>query len=173
MLPARTEPTEDTPIAIRRAGAPDLDFIKTLCREVFLVYGSYDRYVDEWFHADVVETVVADIEGAPVGFAMLALYPPAESSERAVAELLAIAVSREYRSRGVANALLERCFSLARESSLAVSEIRLSVAEGNARAQRMFARKGFRILPQKGIYPAGQRAILMSMKLQELRSPRA
>jgi ribosomal protein S18 acetylase RimI-like enzyme len=37
----------------------------------------------------------------------------------------------------------------------------LSVAEGNSRAQRLFARRGFRRTGGEGIYPAGQRALHM------------
>jgi ribosomal protein S18 acetylase RimI-like enzyme len=85
-----------------------------------------------------------------------------ETSEPSVGELLSIAVVPELRSLGIGSALLDRAIATAFEAGPKVREIRLSVAEGNARAQRMFARRGFRIGPAVGIYPAGQRALFMS-----------
>jgi ribosomal protein S18 acetylase RimI-like enzyme len=97
---------------------------------------------------------------------MLAIHP--ESPEQdAVAELLSIAVLPELRSRGIGAALLDRAIEAARESSLELREIRLSVAEGNARAQRMFARRAFRIGQVIGRYPAGQRALFMVKELKK------
>jgi ribosomal protein S18 acetylase RimI-like enzyme len=46
-------------------------------------------------------------------------------------------------------------------SPLPIVEMHLSVAEGNSRAQRLFARRGFRRTGEVGIYPAGQRALHM------------
>ena len=152
-------------LALRPARPSDLDFIIDLCRKVFLEFGSYDHYIQEWFGEEIVSTFVASVEGAPAGFFMLAIHP-ASPKQEAVAELISIAVVTEARSRGIGAALLDRAIALARESNLDLREIRLSVAEGNARAQRMFARRAFRIGHVIGLYPAGQRALFMTKALK-------
>ena len=153
---------------LRPALDSDLDFILDLCRKVFLEFGSYDRYMAEWFREEIVSSHIAELDSAPAGFFMLAIHPASPTGE-AVAELLSIAVVPELRSRGIGAALLDRSILLARESSLDLREIRLSVAEGNARAQRMFARRGFRIGHVIGVYPAGQRALFMTKALKKER----
>lgn len=163
--PERSQNPRPVP-ALRPARPSDLDFIVELTRRAFLQFGSYDRYVQEWFREEIVSTFVAEVDGAPAGFSMLAIHP--ESPEQdAVAELLSIAVLPELRSRGIGAALLDRAIEAARESSLELREIRLSVAEGNARAQRMFARRAFRIGQVIGRYPAGQRALFMVKELKK------
>ena len=152
-------------ITLRPARESDLDFMLDLCRRAFLEFGSYDRYMADWFREDIVSSYVAEVDSALAGFFMLAIHPTSPTQE-AVAELLSIAVVPELRSRGVGAALLDRSIALACESSLDLGEIRLSVAEGNARAQRMFARRGFRIGHVIGVYPAGQRALYMTKALK-------
>jgi ribosomal protein S18 acetylase RimI-like enzyme len=120
----------------------------------------------DWFREEIVSSFVADLDSAPAGFFMLAIHPESPA-QVAVAELLSIAVVPELRSQGIGAALLDRAILLARESPLGLREIRLSVAEGNARAQRMFARRGFRIGHVIGVYPAGQRALFMTKALKK------
>jgi ribosomal protein S18 acetylase RimI-like enzyme len=224
--PVRPEPARAADLTLRPACDSDLDFVLDLCRKVFQKYGSYDRYLAEWFRKPFVSTWIADLESVPAGFFMLAIHPPPGEgavspsegrpgararSERAsrdervpkrealplsaaslssggqpperspqrkaagvalegvgrkrtemVAELLSIAVVPELRSLGIGSALLDRAIAVAFDAGPEIREIRLSVAEGNARAQRMFARRGFRIGPAVGLYPAGQRALFMS-----------
>jgi len=166
LQPGSKERSLATDPTLRPAQDSDIDFIVGLCRRVFLEFGSYDRYVADWLREKIVSTYVAEVDSVPAGFFILALHPEGPSS-KAVAELLSIAVVPELRSLGIGGALLERAIALARESPLEVDEIRLSVAEGNARAQRMFARRGFRIGPAVGIYPAGQRALFMAKALKK------
>jgi ribosomal protein S18 acetylase RimI-like enzyme len=141
-------------VPLREAAPSDIDFIRSLSRRLFLAYGSYHRYVEEWFHHETVKTMIAEIEGQPAGFVMIALRSGA-------ADLIALAVSPELQSRGAGKALLGRAIGLARDSDPGMREIHLQVAEGNARAQRMFAKHGFRVRAETGIYPAGQRAVFM------------
>ena len=167
MQPASPERSQ-TPVAdltLGPARPSDLDFIVELCRKVFLEFGSYDRYIQQWFGEEIVSTFVAEADRAAAGFFMLAIHP-ASPAQEAVAELISIAVVPELRSRGIGAVLLERAIALARESNLDLREIRLSVAEGNARAQRMFARRAFRIGHVIGVYPAGQRALYMTKALK-------
>ena len=163
--PERSQ-ARDLNVTLRLARDSDLEFILDLCRKVFLEFGSYDRYMAEWFREEIVSNYIAEVDSAPAGFFMLAIHP-ASPAQEAVAELLSIAVVPELRSRGIGAALLDRSILLARESSLDLGEIRLSVAEGNARAQRMFARRGFRIGHVIGVYPAGQRALFMTKALKK------
>jgi ribosomal protein S18 acetylase RimI-like enzyme len=141
-------------VPLRGAAPSDIDFIRALCRRLFLAYGSYHRYVEEWFQHETVKTLVAEIEGRPAGFVMIALRSGA-------ADLIALAVAPELQSRGAGKALLGRAISLARDSDLGIREIHLQVADGNARAQRVFAKHGFRVRAETGVYPAGQRALFM------------
>jgi ribosomal protein S18 acetylase RimI-like enzyme len=166
LQPASPEHLQSTKLTLRPAGDSDLDFMLDLCRKVFLEFGSYDRYMAEWFREEIVSSYIAEADAAPAGFFMLAIHPGSPAQE-AVAELLSIAVVPELRSRGIGAALLDRAIALARESSLELHEVRLSVAEGNARAQRMFARRGFRIGHVIGVYPAGQRALFMTKALKK------
>ena len=166
MQPASRGRSQAQDLTLRPARESDLDFMLDLCRRVFLEFGSFDRYMADWFREDIVSSWVAEVDSAPAGLFMLAIHPESPTQE-AVAELLSIAVVPELRSRGIGAALLDRSIALARESSLDLGEIRLSVAEGNARAQRMFARRGFRIGHVIGVYPAGQRALFMTKALNK------
>jgi ribosomal protein S18 acetylase RimI-like enzyme len=166
LQPASPERRKKVSLSLRPGRDSDLDFMLGLCRRVFLEFGSYDRYMADWFCEEIVSSFVADLDSAPAGFFMLAIHPESPAQE-AVAELLSIAVVPELRSQGIGAALLDRAILLARESPLGLREIRLSVAEGNARAQRMFARRGFRIGHVIGVYPAGQRAFFMTKALKK------
>lgn len=143
----------------RSAGASDPAFIAALAAEVFLEYGSYDTYLLDWLEDEHVTTRIALVEGAPAGFYMLARYAEAG---RKVAELLAIAVDRAHQNRGIGGDLLDQALAAARE--FGADEVRLSVADGNSRAERLFASRGFRLTEGFGVYPSGQRALLMVKK---------
>jgi ribosomal protein S18 acetylase RimI-like enzyme len=166
LQPASPERSPNPGFSVRPARPADVSFLVDLSRRVFLEFGSYDRYIQEWFGEPIVSTFVAEVEGAPVGFVMLAIHPQRPTTD-AVGEIISIAVAPEHRSTGIGAALLDRAIAHARESSLGLREIRLSVAEGNARAQRMFARRAFRIGHVVGVYPAGQRALFMTKALKK------
>lgn len=143
----------------RPTGPCDRDFISALASEVFLEYGSYDAYLLDWLGDEHVTTRIVDVDGVPAGFYMLALYT---EEERRVGELLAIAVRRARQNRGLGGALLDE--ALATASEWGASEVRLSVADGNSRAERLFASRGFRLTEGFALYPSGQRALLMAKK---------
>ena len=160
-------PVELVPSLTARRGKPeDAPFIAALARQVFSVYGSYDRYLLEWFGSPQVVTLVAEADGVPAGLAMLATLADSDSAGSR-AELLAIAVEPSLQLRGIGGFLLSQAIAVAPRLAAEppVREIRLSVAEGNARAARLFARHGFRRLAGSGLYPAGQRARLMALAL--------
>ncbi len=73
------------------------------------------------------------------------------------AEILSVAVARRRQGRGVARRLL--VLHLRRLAGLGVSAVFLEVETGNAAAQRLYARAGFReVARRQGYYPqdAGQ-----------------
>lgn len=159
----RTEPKSRSPVRLRPAHPEDRSFVCDLAAKVFSIYGSYGRYLTDWFDEKSVTTLIGEIEQEQVGLLMLAVRPSHTNPERGVAELLAIAVKPSHQSRGMGSILLEKAIEEAPRlpSPLPIMEMHLSVAEGNSRAQRLFARRGFRRTGGEGIYPAGQRALHM------------
>lgn len=167
--PSRPPRPRDSPeenIVLRRSGGArahreDEAFVLALGEKTFLAYGSYDRYLADWFHHDDVITYIAERHGRPVGFYMLTCYRDSEGSSKQVADLVAIAVEPGEQSRGIGGQLLDHALELASRREPPAEEVWLVVAEGNARAQRFFARRGFRLRAGVGVYPAGQRALRM------------
>ncbi len=155
------EPICEPSLHIRRAGLEDRIFLRELAQKVFSVYGSYDRYLTEWSDSDETVTLIGVIGDEQVGLAMLVVHPRQRSRTEAVAELLAIAVEPRFQSKGVGSMLFEKVIEEASRLPVPIVEMHLSVAEGNSRAQRLFARRGFRLIAGEGVYPAGQRALHM------------
>ena len=154
-------------LAVRRAGADDSAFVLSLAYQAFAVYGSYDSYMEDWLRDDAVRTHVAELDGRRAGFFMVTSYEDDEHPGRHVADLVAIAVAPELQSRGIGKRLLDDAVRVARSLEPTVSEMWLVVAEGNSRAQRFFARHGFRRGRGVGVYPAGQRALRMFRPIGE------
>ncbi|HSF18830.1 MAG TPA: GNAT family N-acetyltransferase [Vicinamibacteria bacterium] len=147
-------------LVVRPATSEDLVFVKKLARELFLGYGSYERYLESWFQDAGVATQIAEIDGVAAGFSMVAVYPEEDVT---VAELLAIGVTRSHQAGGVGGALLDAVIAQGAEAAV---EVRLSVADGNSRAQRLFASRGFRMRQGIGLYPSGQRARFMTLAMK-------
>ena len=148
------------PVQIRYASPEDRDFVGDLAGKVFSQYGSYGRYLTDWFDAGEITTLIGEVSNERVGLLMLVAYPNPSNRTEAVADLLAIAVEPRFQSRGFGKILLERAISEARRlpCPVPVRLMHLSVADTNARGQRLFSRRGFRLTSGEGIYPAGQRA---------------
>ncbi|HLE19883.1 MAG TPA: GNAT family N-acetyltransferase [Vicinamibacteria bacterium] len=167
---------ETTPRPASRAGAPttfrlarreDRTFVRELALRVFTVYGSYDRYLVEWFDTEGVVTFLAEIDETLVGMMMLMAYPNPAKRTEAIADLLAIAVDPDFQSQGIGTELLQKAIKEAPllDASIPIRELHLSVAGNNPRAQSLFSRHGFRYSCDEGIYPAGQRALHMTRPL--------
>jgi ribosomal protein S18 acetylase RimI-like enzyme len=156
-------------LSIRAGRDEDEAFAIDLARDAFLYLGSYDRYVGDWFRDPAVHTYVVLTDETRCGFFMLTTYPDPDRPGIDVADLVAIVVSPEYRSRGVGQLLLDRALALALALRPAPEEMWLVVAEGNARAERLFAGRGFRRGSGVGVYPSGRRALRM---LKSLSSPK-
>ena len=142
-------------VEVRRGDRADRSFVKSLSGEAFSRFGSYDRVLPPLLSERGVHTLVAESSGTPVGFALLRLG--------AEAELVAIAVTAEWRRKGVARLLLDGIERVALEACRGDScTIRLTVAVDNASARRLFERVGYAIDDDdRGFYPAGQQSIGM------------
>jgi ribosomal protein S18 acetylase RimI-like enzyme len=121
-------------------------------------------------HPGVLTFIDEDDAGTRRGFILLGFYEPEDGdSDAYVADLLAIAVVPEHQGHGVGKRLLEYAIDLATLAGerVQVAEIRLTVADTNQRAQRLFKRCGFDVLDSRhGAYDGGQTAIRMRRKLR-------
>ena len=153
--------------AFRAARAADTSFLADLAREAFRPYGDYAPVVEAWAADPRVEVTIAEQDKAPVGAAFLVFLRPSESPDTPVADLIGLAIAAPFRGRGLGAALLghvvDRAQAVARRHGIPV--LRLTVAEGNAPARRLFESVGFRYDPAEGSYPGGQKALHMSLPL--------
>jgi ribosomal protein S18 acetylase RimI-like enzyme len=139
---------------------------------VYADFGDYGTILPGWIHHPGVLTFIdEDDAGARRGFILLGFYEPDDVLRGTyVADLLAIAVVPEHQGQGVGQRLLEYAVDLAHLAGqrVPVPEIRLTVADSNVRAQRLFRRCGFDVLDARhGAYDGGQVAIRMHRKLRQ------
>jgi len=156
---------------IRRAAPADSQFITQTGARVYAALGDYGRILPGWMaHPGVLAFVETDggVGERPRGFILLGFYTGwGETSPRPgelVADLLAIAVAPEHQRLGVGTSLLVFALEFVADaaSRAPVREIRLTVADTNDGAQRLFRAHGFEILDEHhGAYDGGQRAIRM------------
>jgi ribosomal protein S18 acetylase RimI-like enzyme len=152
---------------IRPAIPSDFTFIRRLAVRVFSYLGDYGRIIPDWLAHDGVLSFVVEEGGRSAGFSMIGYYRIEGDARGYAADLLAIAVSPEAQHQGLGRRLLEHAIATARTSRrrLPVRELRLSVAEPNQRARRLFASAGFVDVPgDHGVYEGGQRALHMRLK---------
>jgi ribosomal protein S18 acetylase RimI-like enzyme len=108
-------------------------------------------------------TIVACIDGIPVGFAMIG-DPFSRYDLRQLTELLAIAVDPEKQRKGIGGLLLSEAEKKATE--LGIRRIFLHTATGNLPARRLFTQAGYRPWEiKRSFYPKGQDAIAMLKNL--------
>jgi GNAT superfamily N-acetyltransferase len=135
-------------------------FVRRLAKAAFARFGAYDLILPRLFVADGVESWIAEIDAAPVGFALYSI-----DLETAEGDLLAIAVEAAWQRRGVGQELLaqvERCVATAGRRAPFPAALRLTVAVDNTAARRLFEGAGFRHVPGEELYyPGGQRAITL------------
>src|SRR5262249_8998986 len=113
-----------------------------------------------------------DTDGATRrGFILIGFYEPADDRRGDyVADLLAIAVAPEFQRHGVGTDLLQYAieFATLAGARAPVSELRLTVADTNRGARRLFTRMAFEIIDEEhGMYDGGQRAIRMARRLHK------
>ena len=134
-------------------------------------FGDYGTILPGWIHHPGVLTFIEEDDGAVRrGFILLGFYEPEDVREGTyVADLLAIAVVPNQQGQGVGRRLLDYAIDLATLAGqrVPVPEIRLTVADTNGRARRLFQRCGFEILDARhGSYDGGQVAIRMRRALR-------
>jgi ribosomal protein S18 acetylase RimI-like enzyme len=161
-------------VRIRRAVPRDSIFIRDVAQEVFAHFGPYGRLLPGWLlHPEVMTFLAEQDDGTPLGYAMLALRP-FDDEEMSVdgggglVDLVAIAVDPKSQQRGIGRALIHYVLDTARRMApmMGIAEVRLSVAEPNTVARRLFESEGFTIVdPAHGFYAGGQRSIRMSHAL--------
>ena len=158
---------------LRRARPEDVGFLAELASEAFAIYGEYRPVVTAWADDPHVEVTLAEHDGARAGAAFLVFLRPGEAPHTKVADLLALAVAAPLRGRGIGRALVAHVVARARAVARrhGISVLRLTVAEGNTAARRLFESAGFAYSEAEGSYPNGQRALHMSLDLMR-RPPR-
>ncbi len=145
--------------------------------EAYRDLGDYTRILPSWLdQPGVLAWIDHDIQNRGRGFAMLGFYLDHESSPVAVtpeqpsqviADLLALAVLPAFQRKGLGTKLLHHVIEVAERvaPSSKITALRLTVAETNTSAQRMYARNGFRIVDGSATYDRGQRALRMVRSL--------
>jgi ribosomal protein S18 acetylase RimI-like enzyme len=160
---------------VREADLTDLPFILPLSRDSFSPYGHYDLSIARWFLTPGTCTFVCEKEAngkVCCGFIMFALMSEIrrgvqdEQDRETVLEIMAIAVSKEYRRQGIGSELIKFVKQFNEDSPAGGKrmKIRLSVAETNQAGRSFFEKCGFRVVAQAPwLYPAGQKALRMEL----------
>jgi ribosomal protein S18 acetylase RimI-like enzyme len=156
---------------IRPARADDATWIRDLGVEVYGYLGDYRHIIPAWLNHPAVETHVSFDETTEErqGFIIVGIYraedlPPG----RFIADLLAIAIAPAWQDRSLGRVLLAHAIAVARraKAEAPIDELRLTVADTNARARHLFDTTGFEILDARhGHYAGGQVAIRMRHRL--------
>jgi ribosomal protein S18 acetylase RimI-like enzyme len=159
---------------IRRAELADHPWIVASGAEAYRDLGDYTRILPSWLEQPgVLAWIDHDLQNRGRGFAMLGFYMdepnPAGNGtpSQVVADLLALAVLPAFQRRGIGSKLLHHVIEVAERvaPSSHISALRLTVAETNTSAQRLYARNGFRIVDGSATYDRGQRALRMARPL--------
>lgn len=158
---------------IRRAELADHPWIVATGAEAYRDLGDYTRILPSWLEQPgVLAWIDHDLHGRGRGFAMLGFYmdEPTRAGEpsEVVADLLALAVLPAFQNKGIGSKLLHHVIEVAERvaPSSKISTLRLTVAETNLGAQRLYARNGFRIVDGSATYDRGQRALRMARPLK-------
>jgi len=165
---ARPPPYPAEAVDLRPATPADEAFIRELSAEAFAPFGDYRELLPRWTAVPGIGTWLA-VEGEErLGFVMVGFYFGDPGRTWVYADVLAIAVVAARRGMGVGRRLLRKAAEIAREArpALPVRELRLTVADTNDGAQRLFASEGFRVSDEThGRYDGGQLALRMRRPL--------
>ena len=154
---------------IRRAEVQDHPWIVASGAEAYADLGDYTRILPSWLEQPgVLAWIDHDVQGRGRGFAMLGFYSeeaaaPRQGKQQVVADLLALAVLPTYQRKGIGSKLLTHVIDVAERvaPSSHIQQLRLTVAENNVGAQRLYARAGFHIVEGSATYDRGQKALRM------------
>lgn len=175
---------------IRRAEVQDHPWIIATGAEAYRDLGDYTRILPSWLEQPgVLAWINHDAAGRGRGFAMLGFYtefsgPEAgqlgsvtrgdaqrtNGQQQVIADLLALAVLPAFQRRGIGSKLLAHVIDVAERVAPAsrIAQLRLTVAEDNAGAQRLYARAGFRVVEGAATYDRGQKALRMVRPLASI-----
>jgi len=153
---------------IRRAEVQDHPWIIATGAEAYRDLGDYTRILPSWLEQPgVLAWIDHDVQGRGRGFAMLGFYTEdaqrTNGQQQVIADLLALAVLPAFQRRGIGSKLLAHVIDVAERVAPAsrISQLRLTVAEDNAGAQRLYARAGFHVVEGAATYDRGQKALRM------------
>lgn len=155
---------------IRRATAADHAWMVDVGAAVYAPLGDYRAILPDWVSHPGVYGFIDD-DGGPRGYILVGFYQPPDVAPGAhAADLLAIAVAPAAQRAGIGSRLLAYAIDLASvtgsNGQMQVEDIRLTVADSNHGAQRLFTRNGFEVIdPRHGAYDGGQTAIRMRRKI--------
>ena len=166
---------------IRRAEVADHPWIIATGAEAYRDLGDYTRILPSWLEQPgVLAWIDNDISGRGRGFAMLGFYlddPSAtpqtpDKATPVVADLLALAVLPSFQNKGIGTKLLLHVIEVAERVApqSRITQLRLTVAESNVGAQRLYARHGFGMVDGSATYDRGQRALRMARPLASLKA---
>jgi ribosomal protein S18 acetylase RimI-like enzyme len=157
---------------IRRAEVADQPWIIASGAEAYRDLGDYTRILPSWLdQPGVLAWIDHDLQNRGRGFAMLGFYMeesgPAGGASQVIADLLALAVLPAFQRRGIGSKLLHHVIEVSERvaPSSQIQALRLTVAETNTSAQRLYARNGFRVVDGLATYDRGQRALRMARPL--------
>ena len=153
---------------IRRAEVQDYPWIIATGAEAYRDLGDYTRILPSWLEQPgVLAWIDQDNQGRGRGFAMLGFYSEDVGGKQVVADLLALAVLPIFQRHGIGSGLLAHVIEVAERVApmSRIHQLRLTVAENNVGAQRLYARSGFRIIDGSATYDRGQRALRMARPL--------
>jgi ribosomal protein S18 acetylase RimI-like enzyme len=159
---------------IRRAEVQDHPWIVATGAEAYADLGDYTRILPSWLEQPgVLAWIDHDVQGRGRGFAMLGFYTEDGAKQHVVADLLALAVLPMYQHKGIGSKLLAHVIDVAERvaPSSHITQLRLTVAENNVGAQRLYARTGFKIVEGSATYDRGQRALRMVRPLGGATTP--
>jgi ribosomal protein S18 acetylase RimI-like enzyme len=154
--------------AVEQARPEDIEQIREIAGQVFGIYGDYGEILPRFFESQGVTTFVGRVGPKIIGFVMFGFIPWTKGrtdSSAWIADLLALAVTPEYRRHGVGNELIARAMQLIDEMSewRDIREIQLTCAESNSVGLEFFANHGFKVIdPRHGSYSAGQTAVRLA-----------
>ena len=161
---------------IRRAEVQDHPWIVATGAEAYRDLGDYTRILPSWLEQPgVLAWIDQDINGRGRGFAMLGFYSEdavgRPGKQQVVADLLALAVLPTHQNRGIGTKLLLHVIDVAERVAPAshITQLRLTVAENNTSAQRLYARNKFHIVEGSATYDRGQKALRMVRSLVNTR----
>lgn len=161
---------------IRRAEVQDHAWIVATGAEAYAELGDYTRILPSWLEQPgVLAWIDHDMQGRGRGFAMLGFYTEdagKTGQQHVIADLLALAVLPAHQKRGIGSKLLDHVIEIAERVGPAsnISHLRLTVAEHNVGAQRLYTRTGFQVVEGATTYDRGQRALRMVRALGSARA---